>query len=316
MWRTIRTGGCAYGDQQGYAGRAESAVLPDIDLKRNYKLVRGVVGITHYHIRKPFYTVWDHTIDAWDHEIPVRHNIFPMTEENRKTPVVGVFHGGNWVTGNIDSYDKVCANLAKNTGHTVLSVDYRLAPEYRFPAGLEDCYLALQEAFAQAELLGTKPEQITLIGDSAGGNLAAAVSLLTRPGRVLPGRQILIYPAPTTTTPTLHRLPPVRENGTDFLLTSKRIRDYMELYLSNEQDRESPYFAPLLAEDLSEQPKTLVITAAFDPLRDEGEAYGEKLRAAGNSVEIHRVEDALHGFFSLPPRFRRLGSAMRSSIDF
>lgn len=80
----------------------------------------------------------------------------------------------------------------------------------------------------------------------------------------------------------------------------------MELYLSNEQDRESPYFAPLLAEDLSEQPKTLVITAAFDPLRDEGEAYGEKLRAAGNSVEIHRVEDALHGFFSLPPRFSQV----------
>lgn len=280
---------------------------PDIDLKRNYKLVRGVVGITHYHIRKPFYTVWDHVIDAWDHEIPVRQYFPDDGREQKKRPLLVFFHGGGWVTGNIDSYDKVCANLAKYTGHTVLSVDYRLAPEYRFPAGLEDCYLAVQEAFAQAELLGTKPEQITLIGDSAGGNLAAAVSLLARDrGAFCPARQILIYPATNNDHTDASPFASVRENGTDFLLTSKRIRDYMELYLSNEEDRKNPYFAPLLAEDLSEQPKTLVITAAFDPLRDEGEAYGEKLRAAGNSVEIHRVEDALHGFFSLPPRFSQV----------
>lgn len=280
---------------------------PDIDLKRNYKLVRGVVGITHYHIRKPFYTVWDHTIDAWDHEIPVRQYFPDDGREQQNRPLLVFFHGGGWVTGNIDSYDKVCANLAKHTGHTVLSVDYRLAPEHRFPAGLEDCYLAVQEAFANAALLGTRPDQITLIGDSAGGNLAAAVSLLARDrGAICPARQILIYPATNNDHTDSSPFASVRENGTDFLLTSKRIQDYMALYLSEEKDRESPYFAPLLAEDLSGQPKTLVITAAFDPLRDEGEAYGEKLRAAGNPVEMYRVEDALHGFFSLPPRFSQV----------
>jgi len=116
-------------------------------------------------------------------------------------------------------------------------------------------------------------------------------------------KQILIYPSTYNDYTDKSPFKSVMENGTDYLLTSKRIRDYMDLYKSREEDVYSPYFAPLLSNDLSMQPRTLIITAEYDPLRDEGEEYGRKLREAGNYVEIYRIKDALHGFFALPPRF-------------
>lgn len=211
------------------------------------------------------------------------------------------FHGGGWVTGNIDSYTKVCANMANQTGHIVISVDYRLAPEHPFPAGLEDCYQATREVFLKLGLMDCKAENITLIGDSAGGNLAAAVSLIARDrGGFQPGRQILIYPATFNDHSENSPFASVKENGTDYILTSKRIQDYMEMYVPDVKDRTSPYFAPLLAENLSNQPDTLIITAEFDPLRDEGEEYGRRLEESGNRVQAYRMKDALHGFFSLP----------------
>ena len=122
-------------------------------------------------------------------------------------------------------------------------------------------------------------------------------------GEFLPRRQILIYPA-TYNDHTEHSFfDSVRENGTDYLLTSKRVCDYMDLYKSSDEDLHNPYFAPLLAKSLADQPDTLVITAEYDPLRDEGEEYARKLRKFGNQVQLHRVADGLHGFFSLPPSF-------------
>ena len=124
----------------------------------------------------------------------------------------------------------------------------------------------------------------------------------------MPKRQILLYPAVNNNhTPEGSQFDSIRENGTDYLLTSKRVCEYMELYRSSEEDLQSPYFAPLLGE-LSHQPDTLIITAEYDPLRDEGEEYGRRLKAAGNRVEIHRIPDALHGFFSLPPNFSQVKS--------
>ena len=195
--------------------------------------------------------------------------------------------------------------MAKLTGHVVVSVDYRLAPEHPFPAGLEDCYAVARDIFLDAQLLGVPAESITLIGDSAGGNLAAALSLLARDrGEFLPRRQILLYPATYNDHTARSPFPSVRENGEGYILTAKRIGEYMELYASCGADRKSPYFAPLLAEDLSGQPDTLIITAQYDPLRDEGEAYGKKLLAEGNRVKIHRIGEALHGFITLPPTLR------------
>jgi acetyl esterase/lipase len=271
---------------------------PDIDVKKNYSIERMLVDATNYSIRKSSYITWDHVVSSGDHEIPVR--IF-FSSKQGPHEVLLFFHGGGWVTGNIDSYDDVCATLAEKTNHTVVSVDYSLAPEHRFPAGLEDCYCVARELYLKPSLFNVKANQITMIGDSAGGNLAAAVSLAARDrGEFMPARQILIYPSTFNDHSEQSPFPSVRENGTGYLLTSKRICDYMELYQSGEEDLQNPYFAPLLATDFSHQPKTLIITAEYDPLRDEGEEYGQKLKESGTAVEIHRISDAMHGFFSLP----------------
>ncbi|MCI8405947.1 MAG: alpha/beta hydrolase [Oscillospiraceae bacterium] len=282
---------------------------PDIDVKKNYKLVRAMYNAAHVHVLKPFYRTWDHRVPCGEHAVPVR--IYAPNQDvserylDEPRPVLLFFHGGGWVTGNIDSYDKVCTDLAIHTRHLVVSVDYRLAPEYPFPAAPEDCYAVAREAFLHPGLLNARPEEITLIGDSAGGNLAAAVSLMARErGEFMPSRQILLYPATAAdhhpeTTP----FDSIRENGTDYLLTAGRICGYLDLYKSSDEDLSNPFFAPLEAADLSGQPDTLLLTAEYDPLRDEGEAYGRRLQEAGCRVELHRMPDALHGFFSLPPNF-------------
>lgn len=270
----------------------------DIEVEKSYKLERKLKLAAG---RRAQYKAWDHLVWGGDHEIPVR--LF--------SPGVGAihellifFHGGGWVSGNIESYSKICLRMARLTRCLVASVDYRLAPEFRFPAAPEDCYAATKELFYRASLLGANPEKIILIGDSAGGNLAAAVSLMARDrGDFCPAAQILIYPAVHYDHSETSPFPSVRENGEDYLLTSRRINEYMSLYASGEQDYQNPYFSPLCAQDLSNQPDTFILTAEFDPLRDEGEAYAAALRAAGNRVELYRMEDALHGFLSLSPRF-------------
>jgi len=267
------------------------------NLKKYYKFQRKLLNVFNIYLG-PKYGLLDHKIMVGDREIPVR--IFrPINNET--SGVMIFFHGGGWVTGNIDTYTNVCVNMANQTRNTIISVDYRLAPEHPFPLGLEDCYNATAEIFHNLDLLNCKESDITLIGDSAGGNLAAAVSLLARDrGDFLPSKQILIYPATyndhTENSPFLS----IKENGRDYLLTSRHIQDYMDLYAPNIEDRSSPYLAPLLAKDMNNQPDTLIITAQYDPLRDEGEAYGMRLKQAGNRVKMYRLQGAVHGFFSLP----------------
>lgn len=273
----------------------------DIDIKKNYMLQRNLVNIAHRHYLKPFFKSSDHDIYIDDLKIPVR--IF-YPEFDKNSPIMLFFHGGGWVTGNIDSYNKVCTNMARLTNHVVVSVDYRLAPENPFPAALEDCYEVARLLLLKGHLLDFKNRKVTVMGDSAGGNLAAALSLMARDRNEFQiERQILIYPATYNDHSYTSPFPSIRENGKDYLLTSKRICDYIKLYLKNKEDFYNPYFAPLLAEDFSNQPKTLIITAEYDPLRDEGEEYGRKLRESGNEVAIYRIKDGLHGFFTLPPRF-------------
>ncbi len=270
----------------------------DIDIKKNYLLHRNFVNLAHRGYPRAVANTWDCMVDADSHSIPIR--IF-SPDEGTDHPVLIFFHGGGWVTGNIDSYSKVCANMARMTGHKVVSVDYRLAPEHPFPAGLEDCY-KVAKLFINNSAVNSR--EVAVIGDSAGGNLAAALSLMARDRKEFyVKKQILIYPATYNDHSDTSPFKSVQENGTEYLLTSKRIRDYMDLYMSGEEDFHNPYSAPMLAEDLTNQPDTLIITAEFCPLRDEGEYYGKRLRAAGNNTEIYRVKDALHGFFTLPPAF-------------
>ena len=282
--------------------KAITSLEPDV--KKSYKMERQIQMLTSRLRGKPKdYNMWDHQVFYGDHSIPVR--LFSLEAEGT-FPLLLFFHGGGWVTGGIENYTGVCADLAKAVNCTIASVDYRLAPEHKFPAAVEDCYAVTREFFL-GRIPDISPDSITLIGDSAGGNLAAAVSLMARDrGEFLPQRQILLYPSTYNDHSEQSPFPSIRDNGTDYLLTSRRIQSFIELYRSSDEDFKNPYFAPLLASDFSRQPRTLLITAEYCPLRDEGEAYGEKLRAAGNDVEIVRMMDALHAYMMLPPRFEQV----------
>lgn len=292
--------------------KAITALEPDV--KKTYKMERKLELLTAWMRGKPSdYRMWDRVIQAGDSAIPVR--LFAPNGEE-PFPLLILFHGGGWVTGGIENYTGVCANLAKATGCTVASVDYRLAPEHKFPAAPEDCYAVAREFFL-GHMQGVNPGDITLIGTSAGGNLAAAVSLMARDrGEFMPKRQILLYPSTYNDHSETSPFASIRENGTDYLLTSRRIQSMIELYRSSDDDLSNPYFAPLLADVFWEQPRTLLITAEYCPLRDEGEAYGEMLRAAGNDVEIVRIPDALHNYMMLPSTFEHVQQTYRIITDF
>lgn len=269
----------------------------DIDTKKYYRLERRVTNLIHRHIFRPNEAISDDTIIAPDgHAIPIRI-FYPKTRAH--SSILLFFHGGGWVTGSLDSYEKVCLHMAAQTACIVISVEYRLAPENKYPAAPNDCFYAAKLLYNNAKRLGFCKEDIVLIGDSAGGNLSAVVSLMARDQKLpFPSKQILLYPATDSDHSKNSPYPSVHENGHDYVLTNKRINDYIELYRRDEKDMQDPYFAPMHARDLSGQPDTLIITAEFDPLRDEGEAYGKRLKNAGSRVEIHRIGDALHGFIS------------------
>lgn len=293
--------------------KALSYVNVNIDMKKSYKTHRKVLVAFHPFI-KPLYNLLDHKIVFENHEIPVR--IF-KPKKSAGFKILLFFHGGGWVTGNIDSYTNVCVNMANQTGYVVVSVDYRLAPEYPFPAGLLDCYRVTELLHKDPDIFPRKPKEIILIGDSAGANLAAAVSLMARDkGGFVPRKQILLYPATNNYHDYRSQFSSIIENGTDYILTSKRIQDYMDLYISKEEDRFNPYVAPLLANDLSNQPKTLIITAEYDPLRDEGETYGMRLKEYGNDVIVNRIKDALHGFLTLPKQTPYINTCYKLMNDF
>lgn len=266
----------------------------------------------------PRYRAVDLRIDTGDgeREVPVR--VFSPREQRREE-VLLFLHGGGWVTGDIESYTPACATMADLTGCVVASVDYRLAPEHPFPAGLEDCWRIIRAILEAPWRLGAESAaRIVLVGDSAGGNLAAASCLLLHErGLPVPQRQILLYPVThwdhdPRTTPFLS----ARRHGADYRLTSTEVEDYLELYVPDPALRRDPLVSPLMATDLGGQPRTLLITAELDLLCDEGEAYGRALRDAGIPVRIHRVEGALHGFITLPRFARSLREAYEVIDEF
>lgn len=271
---------------------------------------RRLADIKKLDAMRIFFKTLDTKVYNGNHEVPVRL-YFPSEEamsgdvvEGEKYPVLLFFHGGGWVTESIENYDRVCSRMAQSTGHIVMSVEYRLAPEYRFPIPFKDCYEAAKALYTGRLILPADPDRITIIGDSAGGNLAAAVCLKARDtGDFTPKKQILIYPAVNNCYTEKSPYRSVRENGENYLLTAVKMEDYLTLYESCAEDRNNPYFSPLMEKDYTNLPDTLILTAEFDPLRDEGEEYGKRLKEAGNHVEIHRISDALHGYFALGIRF-------------
>lgn len=273
---------------------------PKINMQEDYQFVRKMQQLFSKGPKKG-YIILDHKIYSKNHshDIPVR--VFHPKEKRHEDALVFV-HGGGWVTGNIDTYTTTCINMAELTGRVVYSVNYRLAPEHPYPAGLEDCYQVIDVLLNHLELTRlANASKLTLIGDSAGANLIAAVSLKLRDeGKIVPAKQILLYPVTYWDHTENSPFESIRTNGYDYGLTAKKMQEYMELYSPDLEIRQSAYISPLMAFDLSRQPDTLIITAEFDPLRDEGEAYGEKLQSAGNHVVIHRIKETVHGFITYP----------------
>jgi len=226
-------------------------------------------------------------------EIPVRVYTPAATAP---LPLLVYFHGGGWVLGGIETHDGVCRELANGAGCVVVSVDYRLAPEHKYPAAAEDCYAATQWAAAHAADLGGDAARVAIGGDSAGGNLAAVVAQMARdrggPGVVF---QLLIYPATVAAFDT----PSYRDNAEGYLLTTVDMRWFWNHYLRTPADGENAYASPLRAAELAGLPPAMVITAEFDPLRDEGERYARRLEEAGVPVRLSRYDGMIHGFFGM-----------------
>jgi acetyl esterase len=227
-------------------------------------------------------------------EIPVRVYT-PDSQEPR--PGLVYFHGGGWVICDLDMYDVVCSAIARRSGAVVVSVDYRLAPENKFPAAVVDCYAATVWVAANAARLGIDPRRLCVGGDSAGGNLAAVVALKSRDehGPHL-SLQALVYPV---TDLSSFATASYREFADGYHLTKCEMEWFRELYLRSPEDAANPEASPLLASNLRDLPAALVLTAECDPLRDEGQAYAQRLKEAGVPVIATCYAGMIHPFFSL-----------------
>jgi acetyl esterase len=209
-------------------------------------------------------------------------------------PVFVYFHGGGFVYGDLDTVDTPLRAVTNRSGCIVVSVDYRLAPEYKFPIAPEDCYAATCWVAENIATFQGDPTRIAVGGDSAGGNLAAVVTLLARQLKKPPIIfQVLIYPCTDWSRETASQ----REYGKGFMLEKENILWAKKHYLTSDEDQYNPLASPLLAEDLRDLPPALIITAEYDPLRDEGEAYGKRLKDDGVAVQIARYSGMIHGFF-------------------
>ncbi len=225
-------------------------------------------------------------------ELPLR--LYRPTGE-RPLPVLLYFFGGGWVLGTIDTADGVSRSLANSSGALVAVVGYRLAPEHPFPAAIDDCYATVRWVAEHAEEIGADPARLAVGGDSAGGNLAAAVALRARADGPSLAGQLLIYP----NTDQLADDQSMRAADDPFLFNRHSVAWYRQHYLANPGDAASPLASPLRAESLAGLPPALVITAEYDPLRDQGEAYARRLADAGVLAELSRYPGMAHGFFTM-----------------
>jgi acetyl esterase len=239
-------------------------------------------------------SIRDFKVTTNETEIPVRvyvHSTRPLL------PALVYFHGGGWVIGDLDSVDWICRNLAVATECAVFSVDYRLAPEHKFPTPAEDCYRVTKWIVENGPAESIDSNRVAVGGDSAGGNLATVVCLMARdrggPSLVY---QLLIYPITNHAFTTQS----YREYANGYYLTAEDMKWFWNHYLREQTDGSNPYASPFAAKNLSGLPPALIITAGFDPLRDEGEAYATRLRDAGVSAKISRYDSMIHGFLDFP----------------
>jgi acetyl esterase len=245
------------------------------------------------HSTGDLHSVEDRTIAGPDsNDLAIR--IYTPVSTNSTLGVAIFFHGGGWVIGSLESHDHVCRHLAHGAGCIVVSVDYRLAPEHKFPAGLNDCVAAMRWVAENAEAIGGDPARLAVVGDSAGGNLAASVALILRDNhkRIQLSLQVLIYPAVDFTADTQSK----EDNGDGYLLTRQATEQFADLYLPDRAARSDPRASPQLAKYHTDLPRAWIQTAEYDPLRDEGQIYAETLAKAGVAVEYKCYAGMVHGF--------------------
>jgi len=254
--------------------------------------------------------VEDLTIQGRNGAIPIR---LYVPENAQNAPVIAFYHGGGFVIGNLKSHDKVCRRLCKMNQAFVVAVDYRLAPEHKFPAAVEDCYDATKWVSENISKYGGNPEKLVVLGDSAGGNLAAVMAIQARDlGTPKIAAQVLVYPM--TNAKMEH--PSITSNGKGYLLTKDLMTWFTNHYIKEVADKENPLMSPLFTKDLSNLPPALVQTAGFDPLRDEGIEYKEKLEQAGNQVKYTNYEGLVHTYFTMPDFNKECMAAHIEIADF
>ena len=251
----------------------------------------------------------DRVIPGSAGEIPLR---IYAPDAPAPRPVIAFFHGGGFVICSVETHDGLARRLANAAGAVVVSVDYRLAPEARCPAAAQDCYAATQWIHEHAAELGADQDRLVVAGDSAGGNLAAVVALMAREQGAPPIRQqVLVYPVIDAACDA----PSYTENAEGYFLEATGMRWFWDHYLGPDGDGAHHHASPIRAGDLSGLPPAVVITAEFDPLRDEGEAYAKALQAAGVPVTVRRYDGMIHGFVSMPMLFPEAGDALTLIVD-
>jgi acetyl esterase len=256
--------------------------------------------------------VQDMVLPGPDGEIPARL-YRPKNTASGPLPILVFYHGGGWIQGDIETHDEPCRIIADTSGGLVLSVDYRLAPEHKFPAGVDDCLAAFRWVRNHGAEIGADTSRIAVGGDSAGGNLSVvACQQMAKLGEVGPCFQLLFYPA----TDSRRNSKSYQMFGDGFFLTRERIDWYLELYLDDyERDKLDIRFSPVFTEDVSDQPPALIMTAGFDPLRDEGKAYHEALLAAGVTSEYVQYDGMIHAFINMAAVLPQAGAALRLGGD-
>ena len=258
-------------------------------------------------------SVENRTVPGPAGEIPVR--VYRPTAGDEALPVLVWIHGGGFVIGTLDGSDATCRELATKASVVVVSVDYRLAPEAPFPAPVDDCVAATSWVVEHAADFGGDPKRVAVGGDSAGGNLSAVVSLIAaQRGSPSIRFQLLVYPA----VDLLMSYPSIQENGEGYMLTKEAMEWFMGHYFSGaEKDPKHLQASPIYADeiDLAKVAPALIITAEFDPLRDEGEAYGKRLEQAGVPVTVTRYEGQIHGFFGMTAMLDGAKKAVDQAAD-
>lgn len=227
-------------------------------------------------------------------------------------PAALFLHGGGWTLNDLDTHDDLCRRLADRSGWVLASLDYRRAPEHRHPAALDDAYHAYRWLWDNAGLIGCDPTHRAIVGESSGGTIAASLTLLLRDGGApMPTYQALAYPL----LDGFGHWPSRGEHNSGYILDIEQLRWYLDNYMSAQCDPTDPYLFPILSKDLSGLPSTLVMTAEFDPLRDEGMAYARRLEQAGVTVEHLHADDQMHGFLLLSRAVDRAGQLVTHLAD-